>query len=137
MTSPCLAKTDKGIVTPLTPNTPTINPNQPHILNALALALLLRTNRASEDPSKALELAQQACGLTQSRNPECLNTLAIAYATVNNFSEAIKASEAGLALAQAKGDPALVTKLQKQLDVIKEALAESKEELQSAPVQLR
>jgi arylsulfatase A-like enzyme len=103
-----------------------LNPNQPHILNALALALLLRPNQTPEDSSKALEVAQQACGLTQSRNPEYLNTLAIAYATGNNFSEAIKTSEKGLALAQAKGDQALITKLKKQLDVIKKASAESK-----------
>jgi arylsulfatase A-like enzyme/TPR repeat protein len=103
-----------------------LNPNQPHILNALALALLLRPNRAPGDPSKALELAQQACELTQSKNPEYLNTLAIAYATGNNFSEAIETSEKALSLAQAQNDQARVTKLQKQLDVIKKALAESK-----------
>ncbi len=103
-----------------------LNPKQPHILNAFALALLLRPNRAPEDPSKALELARQACGLTQSKNPEYLSTLAIAYATLNNFSEAIEACEKALSLAQAKNDQASVTKLQKQLDVIKKAMAESK-----------
>jgi tetratricopeptide (TPR) repeat protein len=98
-----------------------LNHNQPHILNALALALLLRPNQAPEDPPKALELAQQACRLTQSRNPEYLNTLAIAYATLDNLSEAVKTSEEALALARAKSDQALINKLQKQLDVIKEA----------------
>jgi len=55
-----------------------------------------------------------------------LKTLAVAYVTLNNFSEAIKTSERALALAQAKGDQTLVTELQKQLNLIRKALAESK-----------
>ena len=103
-----------------------LNPKQPAILNALALALLVRPNQTLKDPSQALELAQQACALTQSKHPEYLNTLAVAYATLDNFSEAVKTSEKALALAQNKGDQALLTKLQKQLDLIKRAWAESK-----------
>ncbi len=59
-------------------------------------------------------------------NTEYLHTLAVAYATLDNFSDAIEASEKALSLAQAKNDQALVNKLQKQLDQIKRALAESK-----------
>jgi hypothetical protein len=55
-----------------------------------------------------------------------LNTLTVAYFTIKNYSEAVKTSEKAVALAQAKGDQALVAKLQKQLDLIKRALAESK-----------
>jgi tetratricopeptide (TPR) repeat protein len=103
-----------------------LKPKQPDMLNALALALLSCRNQALKDPSKALELAQQACALTQLKEPVYLNTLAVAYAALNNFSEALKTSERALAIAQAKGDQTLVTKLQKQLDLIKRALAESK-----------
>ncbi len=103
-----------------------LNPKQPAMLNAFGLALLARPNQAPEDPSKALELARQACGLTQSKHPEYLHTLAVAYATLDNFSEAVKASEKALSLAQTKDDQALVNELQKQLDQIKRALAESK-----------
>jgi len=103
-----------------------LNPKQPRILNALALALLVRPNQAPKDPSQALELARQACDLTESKHPEYLNTLAVAYATLNNFSEAVKTSQKALALAQTKGDQALLTKMQKQLDLFKKALAESK-----------
>jgi hypothetical protein len=71
-------------------------------------------------------LARQACELTQSKHPVYLNTLAVAYAILGNLSEAIKTSEKALALAQTKGDQALLTKLQKQLDLFKKALAESK-----------
>ena len=103
-----------------------INPKQPRMLDSYALALLLRADSKPKDISKALELAQQACQLTRSKHPDYLNTLAIAYAMGNNFSEAIKTSGKALALAQAKGHRALINKIQKQLDMIKKTLAESK-----------
>jgi tetratricopeptide (TPR) repeat protein len=103
-----------------------LNPKQPDMLNALAWTLVTCPNQELKDPSKALELARQACALTQSKHPVYLNTLAVVYAALNNFSEAVKTSERALALAQAKGDQTLVTKLQKQLDLFKRALAESK-----------
>jgi tetratricopeptide (TPR) repeat protein len=99
------------------------------VLNALAWALVTCPNQALRDPSKALELAQKACALTPSKHPQYpkyLNTLAVAYARLNNFSEAIKISEKALALVQAKGDQTIVINLQKQLDLFKRALAESK-----------
>jgi len=96
------------------------------MLNILAWILATCPNQALREPSKALELAQQACALTQSKHPGHLNTLAVAYATLKNFNEAVKTSEKALALAQAKGDQTLVTDLQKQLDRFKRALAESK-----------
>ncbi len=96
---------------------------QPAIMNALAQALLTCRNPALKNPSRALELARQACELTQSKHPEYLGTLAVAYATVNNLSEAARISEKALVLAQAKGDKALIAKQQKQLYLIKKALA--------------
>jgi tetratricopeptide (TPR) repeat protein len=103
-----------------------VNSNQPDILNTLAWTLLTCPNQAFRDPRGALELAKKACGLTQSQHPQYMNTLAVAYATLGNLSEAIKTSEKALTLARAKGDRALVTKLQKQLDWIKKTFAESK-----------
>jgi hypothetical protein len=57
-----------------------------------------------------------------------LKTLAVANAALNNFSEAIKTSERALAIAQAKGDQTLVINLQKQLNLIKRAWTQSKQE---------
>ena len=103
-----------------------LNPKQPDILDTLAWNLLTCPNQALKDPHKALESAQKACLLTQSKHPGYLNTLAVAYATGGNFSEAIETSEKALALARAKGDQVLVAKLEKQLYLIKRALAEPK-----------
>jgi arylsulfatase A-like enzyme/Flp pilus assembly protein TadD len=105
-----------------------LNPQQPGVLNTLAWTLATCPNQTLRDPPKALELARQACALTQFKDPQYLNTLAVAYATFNNFGEAVKTSERALALAQAKGDQTLVINLQKQLDLFKRALADSKQE---------
>jgi tetratricopeptide (TPR) repeat protein len=103
-----------------------LNPKQPDMLNALAQTLLTCPNQALKDPPRALKLARQACALTQSKNPVYLSTLAVAHATLNNLNEAARISEKALALAQATGDRALIAKQQKQLYLIKKALAESK-----------
>jgi tetratricopeptide (TPR) repeat protein len=103
-----------------------LNPKQPDTLNVLAQVLLSCPDEALKDPSKALELAQKACALTQSKHPLYLNTLAVAYATLNNLSEAVNILEKALPLAQTIGDQALIAKIQKQLYLIKRALAESK-----------
>jgi len=103
-----------------------LNPRQPGMLNSLAWTLVNCPDQALRDPSKALALAQQACALTQSKHPVYLNTLAVVYAALNDFSEAVKTSKMALALAQARDDQTLVAELQKQLDRIKKALAESK-----------
>jgi len=52
--------------------------------------------------------------------------LVVAYAMVGNLAEAAKISEKALVLAQAKGDRELIAKQQRQLYLIKKALAESK-----------
>ena len=102
-----------------------LKPTQPEILNTLAWTLLTCSDQTLRDSRKALELAQNACLLTQSKHPEYLNTLAVAYARNSNLSEAIKISEKAVALARAKGDQTSATNLQKQLDLFKKALAES------------
>jgi len=113
------------------PRDQTVSPYQVvEVLNSLAWALLTCPNQALRDPAKALELAQKACSLTPSQHPQYpkyLNTLAVAHARLNNFSEAVKFSEKALALAQAQGSPEkIIINLQKQLALFKKTLAESK-----------
>jgi arylsulfatase A-like enzyme len=98
------------------------------VLNALAWILLTCPNEAVKDPPRALGLAQKACTLTRSTHPQYLNTLAVAYGTLNQFSEALKICEKALALARARGDQARIATLQKQHDLLKQAMAESNQE---------
>ena len=101
-----------------------LNSKQPGILHTLAQILLNCPDTTLRDPYKAVELARQANEQTQSKDPRYLNTLTVAYFTVENYSGAVKTSEEAVALAQAKGDQALAAKLQKQHDVIERAWAE-------------
>ena len=102
-----------------------LNPEQPGILHTLAQILLHSPDLTLRDPYKAVELALQACEQTQSRDPRYLNTLAVAYFTIGNYSGAVKSSEEAAALARAQGDQELVARLQKQLDLIERVWAES------------
>jgi len=103
-----------------------LDSNQPKLLHSLAHIMMNCPDQSFRDPYKAVEYARQACQLTQSKNTMYLNTLTVAYYNIKNYREAIKAAEKAVALAQAEGDHALTAKLQKQLDLIKKTLAESK-----------
>ena len=103
-----------------------LNPKQPRMLNTLAWTLVNCPDHALRDPARALALARQACALTQSRHPVYLNTLAAVYEALNQLGEAVTTSERALTLAQAKGDQALVTRLQTQLDLLRKAMADAK-----------
>jgi arylsulfatase A-like enzyme len=98
---------------------------QPDILHTLAQKLLNCPDRSLRDPHKAVEFAEQACRLNQSKDPRYLNTLTVAYYTIKDYGAAVKAAEQALALAKAAGDHALAAKLQKQLDQIRKTWAGS------------
>ncbi len=95
------------------------------VLNALAWALLTCPNEAVKDPPRALRLAQKACALTRSAHPQYLNTLAVAYGTLDQFIEALQTFDKALALARARGDQGRIATLQKQRDLLKQAMNES------------
>ena len=100
------------------------------VMNSLAWALVTCPNQALRDPSKALELAQKTCALTPPKHPQYpkyLNTLAVAHARLNNFSEAVEITEKALALVQARGDQTIAANLRTQLDLFREALADSRD----------
>ncbi len=74
----------------------------------------------SSDPSlrngpKAVELAEQARGLTQARDPLILRTLAAAYAETRDFASAVKTAEAALALARERRNLRLEKTLEREL----------------------
>ena len=107
-------------------NTLKLNAKQPAMLNAFAQALLTTRDTALKDPVTALKLAGQACILTRSKNAAYMGTLAVAYGTVGNLTEAAKVSEKALQLAIATGNKTLIAKQQRQLNIIRAALAKPK-----------
>jgi hypothetical protein len=95
---------------------------QPLALNGLAIALL-DSAEPIRDPVKALQLAQQACVITQMKYPGMLRTLARAYAAMENFTEAVNVTSQALALANAAGDATLAEELRAQLEAFKQKSA--------------
>ena len=64
--------------------------------------------------TEAVRLAKQAV-LLKDTNPNCLDTLAAAYAEIGQFSHAVSNAESALELARASGNVALVKGLETRL----------------------
>lgn len=60
--------------------------------NNLAWALATRPEPELRDGRRAVEAAKKACELTNWKNPECLDTLAAAYAETGDFDRAVQCS---------------------------------------------
>jgi protein O-mannosyl-transferase len=65
-----------------------LNPDLPGALNNLALILATSSDDQLRNGPEAIRLAQQACQLTQFRQPQFIETLAAAYAEAGRFQEA-------------------------------------------------
>jgi tetratricopeptide (TPR) repeat protein len=94
-----------------------VEPNQVEVLNALASILATTGDSKIQNPTDAVKFAKRACELTNYKQPEILDTLAIAYASTNKFSEAIKTTEKAIKLAKAEGKKELAQKIQKRLQL--------------------
>jgi tetratricopeptide (TPR) repeat protein len=64
-------------------------PDDPAVLNNLALIYLTATNMEARSPKMAVQLATRACEATTSQNAHFVDTLARAYAADGDFFEAI------------------------------------------------
>ena len=64
---------------------------------------------------EAVRLAKQACELTGYKQSDCLDTLAIAYAEAEQFTEAISTAEKALELAKSANQKAVVDEIQGHL----------------------
>jgi tetratricopeptide (TPR) repeat protein len=81
------------------------------------LAWLLATGEPAQrgDPARAVRLAQRARELGGEENPQCLDTLAAAYAAAGRFPDALITAQRALQLAASSGQTALVSNIQSRL----------------------
>jgi tetratricopeptide (TPR) repeat protein len=69
----------------------------------LAWIKATQPNPKFRDPREAVRLAERACELTDYKNPALLDTLAVAYAAVGKFPEAVATAKKALELAESSG----------------------------------
>lgn len=72
--------------------------------NNLAWLFAVSPDDKIRDGKKAIELAQKACSLTGFKYPDGLGTLAVAYAEVGDFDEAVKWQKECIAARQSSSD---------------------------------
>jgi arylsulfatase A-like enzyme/Flp pilus assembly protein TadD len=103
-----------------------LNPKQPPMINALAWLLATCPDAQLRNPGAAVKLARQACAQTKFKQPFFMNTLAVSYAAMNNFSEAIKIEKDALAQARSNGDVDMIKKIQRQLGLFQNEITRTK-----------
>ena len=90
----------------------TLRPDNPEVLNSLALLYVSATNSEVNSPKMGILLATRACAATTSQNARFMDTLARAYAATGDFFQAITWEEKALKRANQISDEELVRQLQ-------------------------
>lgn len=89
-----------------------IDPKNSGVLNNLAWVLATSTDDKLRDGKRAIELAKQACEVTEYKQAHILSTLAAGYAESGDFGSAVDWSKKAVAL----GADGLKEQLQKELE---------------------
>src|SRR6266403_2592706 len=82
-------------------------PNDPHSRNNIAWVLGTSYDASVRDGAKAVEFAQQAVRLSDSRDPKFIRTLAAAYAESGRFAEAVTTAKQAVMMATMQGKSGL------------------------------
>lgn len=90
----------------------TLTPDNPEVLNNMALLYATATNSEVRSPKMAVLLATRACDATTSQNARFMDTLARAYAADGDFFQAITWEEKALKRARQLSDDELAGELQ-------------------------
>jgi tetratricopeptide (TPR) repeat protein len=94
-----------------------LKPDSFQVLNNLAWLLATTDDSNLRNPDKAIEYARRACELTHYKQPELLDTLAVAYAAASKFSLAIETAEKAVKLATSANGKKLTSEIQKRLQL--------------------
>jgi tetratricopeptide (TPR) repeat protein len=102
-------------------------PDKPEALKSLAWALATCPDRKLRNGPKAVELAQRAIELSDTRQPELLDTLAAAYAEAGRSSEAVQTAHQAAELAATQNKQTLAESIKAKIPLY-EAASPSKPE---------
>jgi len=92
-------------------------PDDIHALRTVAWLLAVVEDDDIHDPGAAVKLAQRACELTNYKQAEMLDALAIAYAAAGRFAQAVQTAKQALELAVAGGQEELTLKIHQRLQL--------------------
>ncbi len=96
-----------------------LDPEQPNICNNLAWILAAGKDENIWDADRAVELAEQACELTEYKQAAMLDTLSVACAAAGRFPKAIETAKKAIKLAEAAGKKNLAQGIQNRLQLYK------------------
>jgi tetratricopeptide (TPR) repeat protein len=96
-----------------------LKPNWIELMNTMAWCRAVNGKTAFLNPDKAVKLAERACELTNYKEPELLDTLAVAYAAAGKFDKAIEITEKALELCQSPEREVLKKEIERRLVLYK------------------
>ncbi|HUW84568.1 MAG TPA: tetratricopeptide repeat protein [Phycisphaerae bacterium] len=97
-----------------------IMPDQPTVLDNLAWLLATCPEPEVRDGTRAVALAERACGLVDPTPPQMLDTLAAAYAENGLFDQAVDAATRAIERAESLGQSALSSQVRARLRLYQE-----------------
>src|SRR5581483_1539503 len=92
-----------------------LNPKWPEMADKEARKQATNPNLKRNDPLFPAELAEQVCQGTGNREPKYLLTLAISYAAIDRFNDAVKDANEALKLATSAGPTELAKEIEQNL----------------------
>ncbi|HUD46512.1 MAG TPA: tetratricopeptide repeat protein [Candidatus Baltobacteraceae bacterium] len=95
----------------------TLTPDNPEVLNSLALLYTTATNTEVHSARMAVQLATRACDATTSQNARFMDTLARAYAASGDFFQAITWEDKAMKRARQLSDDELTRELQPRYEL--------------------
>jgi tetratricopeptide (TPR) repeat protein/MFS family permease len=96
-----------------------LKPDRVEVLNILSRLLVTVGEVSIQEANRAIELAERACELTGYKNPEFLETLAVAYAAAGRFDDAVKTAQQAIDVAKTIGREDLRNEIQRWLELYK------------------
>ncbi|HTS19729.1 MAG TPA: tetratricopeptide repeat protein [Verrucomicrobiae bacterium] len=94
-----------------------IKPDSPDVGNDLAWMYATLPPAKGGNPAQAVRLAERACGLSNNRVAEYLDTLAAAYAAAGRLGDAVATAQKAISLARSEGRMQLAGEIETRLDL--------------------
>ncbi|MCK4753310.1 MAG: tetratricopeptide repeat protein [Planctomycetes bacterium] len=96
-----------------------MEPNLVDVMNNLAWVLSAYKDSQFHNPERAVQISQRACELTGYKEPTLLDTLAVAYAAIGDFPNAITTAEKAANFAEAADKKQLAQEIKSRIKLYK------------------